>query len=349
MFTLSEKIRVLNTPAHVRVYSPANVERVTAATVANGDTLFVEGFGRFEIDKISNIKCRRAVAAVADVKDFAVVVPAGLAVGDAIEVIISLTTSRYQSEVLTQNQLGGGRTFKFATAPLTAVTAAAIETAIVAGFQLWLQNFAMGAPLVTVTASPVVGDIVRVTGDAVGSITIDRLEIRRVQQGIATQVPVSLAMTTIASAFEGHGLGKFLEESIRMSVPENTDPYASDAADTRVDLRGAYTEISFDYATSYSENLSTTAADWATSSIGGPAQGGTPATHSFTLFLNEGTSLAADSAIEKLAAIAVLRSTALPYLTNTVIAAPLTVAQEESEVLIYKDNSSKATTATFIA
>lgn len=349
MFTLSEKIRVLNTPAHVSVVTPANAVVATAGAIANTDILKVEGFGRFDIANIVNIKCRRAVPATADSKDYTVVAPAGIAVGDSVEVIISLRTSRYQSEVLTANHIGGGRTFKFATAPLTAITPAAIRTAIVAGFASWQALFAIGSPLVTVANGAAATDI-QVVGDAAGSISIERVEIKRVNQGIGVQTPVSLALSVTNSvAFEGHGLGKFLEESVRMSTPMNTDPYAVDTADTRVDLRGKYTEVTFEYATSYEENLGTTAADYGHTSIGGPAIGGVAANHTFTLFLNEDTCLAANSAIEKLAAIALLRAGVYAYLTATVTAAPLSAAAERSEVMIIADSSSVATTASFIA
>jgi hypothetical protein len=351
MFTLSEKIRVLNTPDELRVYDPTNTEVTTSGAIADGDTLVVDGYGRFAIDNIMNIKCRRAVPASQDINDYTVVAPTGIAIGDAIEVIVSITTDRYQAEVLTQNYIGQGRTFKFSTLPLTAVTTVAIEAAIVAGYAAWLANFPVGTPLVSITTGAAAGDsVIRVLGDLAGSLTIDRVEIRRVQQGIATQNPVSLALAAnISDAFEGAGLGKFLEESIRMSTPMNTDPYANDTASTRVDIRGSYTEVTFDYLTSYEENLGTTAADWAHTSIGGPAMGGVAAMHTFTLFLNEATCLAADSAIDKLAAIALLRAAALAYLTATVTAAPLTAAEERSEVLIIADSSSVDTTAAFIA
>ena len=132
MFTLSEKIKVLNTPSLVRVYDAANALRATSAVIAGGDRLVVEGYGSFDIDSIVDIKCRRAVPATVDSKDYAVIAPAGLAIGDAVEVIVSLDTANYESEILAQNHIGNGRTFSFSTLPLTAVTPAAIRTAIVA-------------------------------------------------------------------------------------------------------------------------------------------------------------------------------------------------------------------------
>jgi len=350
MFTLSEKIRVMNADSEVQVYDPSNSVRATSAAIANGDTLRISGYGHFSIDNITNIKCKRAVAPVAESKDFTVVAPAGVAVGDAIEVIISLSTDRYQAEVLTTNHIGGGRTLSFSTAPLTGVTVADIRAAIIAGWTAWLNLYTSNTPFIGVTAGAAATDIEVAALAGYESIHIDRVEIRRVNQGIGSQAPVSLAVNVVnAVGTEGHGQGKFLEESIRMATPMNTDPYGVDTSSTQVDLRGSYTEVSFDYLTSYEENLGTTAADYAQTSIGGPAIGGVAATHSFTLFFNENTMLAANGAIAKLAAIALLRAGAVASLTATVTAAPLSAAAERSEVMIIADESSVATVAAFIA
>ena len=134
MFTLSEKIRVINTPGDVKVLDAAGAVVATSAAIVNTDQLYVDGYGHFDVANIVNIKLRRGVAATVDSKEFTCVAPAGLAVGDALEVIVSLDTTRYQSEVLVQNSLGAGRTLKFSTLPLTAVTPAAIRTAVVAGW-----------------------------------------------------------------------------------------------------------------------------------------------------------------------------------------------------------------------
>lgn len=352
MFTLSNKTRVLNTAAHVRVFSNANVERVTAASIAATDRLQIEGFLTCDLSNITYVKMRRARVAVQDTKDWAIVAPAGLAVGDSIEVILSLKTTRYQAEVLTQQYIGQGRTLKFQTAPLTAVTAAAIDTAITAGFQAFVDLFVHGTPIVSVTTGTTPADgTIRTLGDLAGSVSVVRVELKRINTGIATQVPVSLVSTVVSDAFEGQGLGKFLEESISMATPMNVDPYGIDSADTRVDIRGSYTEIIFSVNAPYMENLATNAADYgAADGVVGPAGSGVPANHSFSLYLNEATCLAADSAIAKLAAIAILRAAALPtVITATVQAAPLTAAQERTEALIIANNSSVATVAAFIA
>jgi hypothetical protein len=340
MFTLSEKQRVINTPDSVRVFSAANVERTTSAAVAATDKLFIEGFGHFDLASISDIKLRRGRAAVLESKEFTVTAPVGVAIGDAIELSVEVATTRYQSELNVASRLGQSRTFNFVTKPLAAVTAAAIRTALVQAYTDFAAEFSMGDLAFEVTAGTAAADI-RITAlSGYESISFKRVAIRRSNQGIGSQSFVALALNvTIAEGFEGEGLGKFLEESIRMATPGNNDPYGVDNADTRVDLRGTYTALTFTVSTTYQENLSTLAAD----------HGPLPATHKFVLYLNEATCMAANSAVAKLAAAAILRAAALSSLTATVTAAPLTLAEEKSEVLILANGSSVATSAAFIA
>ena len=352
MFTLSDKQRVLNTDADVKFFDAANAAVATSAAVALTDRVHIEGFGTFNLSDFTYIKMRRAVAPVADAHEYTVVAPTGIAIGDAVEVVISLSTSRYQAEVLAQNGIGNGRTFKFSTGVLTAVAATDIRDAIVAGFATWTQLFAIGSPLVTVANGIAATDIL-VTGDAAGSIGIERVEIRRIQQGIPTQSYVTLTEVVTANTaegFEGMGQGKFLEESIQMATPYNTDPYGLDTNDTRVDVRGAYTEIIFNVSAEYLENLGTTAADFGhTNGVGGPAYSGVAANHSFALYLNEASCLAANGAIDKLAAATVLLAGALADVDVNVLPAPLSAADERVEGLIIADGSSVATNAAFIA
>ena len=339
-FSLSDKQRVINTPDSVRVFSAANVERTTSAAVATGDKLLIEGFGHFDIDSITDIKLRRGRAAVNESKQYAVTAPAGIAIGDAVEIRVEMDTTRYQSELAITSRLGGSRTVVIATKPLTAVTAAAIRTALVTAYADFAAEFAIGQLPFEITAGTAAADVRLTTLGEYTSVTFKRVEIRRSNQGIGSQPWVSLAVNvTIASAFEGENLGKFLEESIRMATPGNNDPYGVDTNDTRVDLRGTYTALYFEVSASYTENLSTLAAD----------HGPLLATHKFVLYLNESTCLAANSAVAKLAAVALLRATALASLTATVTAAPLSLAAEKSEVLLINDASSVATVAAFIA
>jgi hypothetical protein len=357
MFTLSEKIRVMNSADEIKVLDPAvaetaavpGVPRVAGASAA-GDRLLVEGFGDFDTARIKKFKMRRATIAVQDSSDYTTVAPAGLAIGDVIEVIVTIDTGRQSAEVLAANRINGGRSFVFQTAALTVTTPTAIAAAIVAGMVAWKALFNIGNPLINVIAGAALTDIM-VNGNVGGDIDIDRVELRRITQGAAfVTAPVTLAESVVnAIGSEGHGTGKFLEESIRMANGLNTDIYGVDNATTQVDIRGSYTELSFEYASSYSSNLATNAADYGNSGLGGPAVGGVGACHSFTLFVNE-TTMA--SSMEILADLMIANQAVAPLLTNTtlnVIAAPLTGAQELIEGLIITDNSSVATSAAFIA
>jgi len=341
MFTLSDKQRVLNTASHVRVYSSANVERTTAAAVATGDTLLIEGFGSFPIDSISDIKMRRAVPAVKESKDFTVVAPAGIAIGDAIEVRVQMTTSRYQSELAVQARLGGAHLFTFTTAPLTGTSVATIRTAIIAGLASQKALFPNGVYPFSVATGTAASDINLITVSGYESVTFDRVEIRRSNVGIGNQPFLGLALAvTNAVGSEGKHLGKFLEESVHMGTGLNNATYGVDTADTRVDIRGSYTALYFTLDTSYLEDLSIVAAD----------NGPLPARHKFTVWLNEATCLGTDSAIHKAAAVAVVREAALASLTAVgYTAAAITRAQEESEILFIANENSVATAAAFIA
>jgi hypothetical protein len=339
MFTLSDKQRVINTPDSVRVFSSAGVERTTAAAVAATDKLLIEGFGHFELSAITDIQLRRGRAAVNESKDFTVTAPAGIAIGEVVELRVEVDTTRYQSELAVASKLGRTRTFSLTTKPLAAVAAADIRTALVTAYTDFIAEFPTAAFPFSV-ASNGAADIRLTTLSGYESVSFKRVEIRRSAQGIGSQNWVALALNaTVATAFEGEGLGKFLEESIRMATPGNVDPYGVDTADTRVDLRGTYSALYFKVSAPYTEKISTIAAD----------HGPLPATHEFVLWMNEATCLAANGAADKLAAVAILRAAALADLTATVTAAPLTLAQETSEVLILADGSSVATSAAFIA
>jgi hypothetical protein len=337
MFTLSDKQRVLNQPASVKVFSAANAERTTSASITATDKILVDGFGHFDIAAITDIHCRRARAAAAEVQNFAVVAPAGIAVGDVIEVKIEMDTARYDSTLFVQDRLGGVKPMVFTTAPLTAITTTAIATAIAAGFTAYVNTFPKGVFQLAIS-NPSAGVVRTTIAAGYEAITVRSFSIRRNNQGIGLQPFSVLAATLVTAGFQGEGLGKFLEESIRMNTPITSNVYGVDNAETQVDLRGSYTAVYFTVAANYEENLSTVAADVKPLS----------AKHDFVLFLNEATCNGLDSAIGKLAAAALLKA-GTNGMTATVTAAPLPLAAERTEVMVKADGSSVATVAAFIA
>jgi hypothetical protein len=336
MFTLSDKQRVLNQPSSVKVFSAAGAERTTSAAITATDKFLIDGFGHFDVAAITAIKARRARPAVGESATFAISVPNGLAIGDAIEVKVEMDTARYDSTLFVQDRLGGVKPMVFTTAPLTAIGAADIATAVNTAYTNYVNTFSKGTFQISVGGAA--SNITTLAYPGYEHITVRKVSIKRLSDSAFLSTALALPKTVVAAGFEGEGLGKFLEESIRMATPITTNPYGVDNAETQVDLRGSYTAVYFTVAVNYEETLSTVAAD--VKPLG--------ATHQFVLFLNESTSLAANSAIAKLAAIALLKA-GTNGLTATAIAAPLTAAQERTEVMIDEVGASVATVATFIA
>ena len=339
MFTLSDKQRVMNTNSEFVIRTAAGAVAVAGA-VASADRIFIEGFGQFNVSDIVDIKMARARAAVAENKDYTTVAPAGLAVGDTIQVKVELLSSRYDADIQ-NNYIGGSTPLVFSTAALTAITPTAIAAAIAAAFtQYKLQFFNAAIPVDITIVGAAAGDITVVANPGYEFVTVDKVTIKRSVQGIANQPGVTLAVfSTTAVGSEGLGLGKYLEESVRMATWNNLNPYGVDTAGTGVDIRGEYTEVYFVINMPYTENLSTLAA----------GHGPLSATAAFTVWMNESTMNGLALATGLMAEVAVLAAAANTNVTVTTIPAPLTRAQEETEALIIADGSSVLTPTLFVA
>lgn len=338
MFTLSDKQRVMNTNSDLVIRDAAGAA-VAAGAVASTDTIDIAGFGKFDVADIIDIKMSRARAAVGEDKDYTTVAPAGLAVGETIQLKVELLSSRYDGDI--QNDFIGGSTpLVFSTAALTAVTPTAIATAIAAAFAQFKLQFFNAAIPVEITAGTTAGDIQIAVNTGYEFVTVGKVTVKRSAQGIASQQEVALAVAlTTAVGTEGLGLGKYLEESVRMATWNNLNPYAVDTTGTGVDIRGEYTEVYFVINKPYEENLSTLAA----------GNGPLPATAAYTVWMNETTMNGTGLATALMAEVAVLAAAANANVTVTTIAAPLTRAQEETEALIIADSSSVLTPALFVA
>jgi hypothetical protein len=337
MFTLSDKQRVLNQPSSVKFFPAAGgTERATSAAILATDKILVDGFGHFDLAAITAIHCRRARPAVAESATFAISVPSGLAVGDAIEVKVEMDTARYDSTLFVQDRLGGTKPMIFTTAPLTAVTAAAIATAVNAAYLAYVATFPKGEFQITVGGAAT--NITTLANAGYEHLTVRKLSIKRISDSVFSTTAIALPKVVVAAGFQGEGLGKFLEESIRMATPLTTNPYGVDNAETQVDLRNSYTAVYFKVQANYEENLSTLAAD----------HGPLSAFHDFVIFLNESTCNGLNSATGKFAAAALLKAAPGTSMTATAIAVP-TVAQEKTEVMLIASGASVATVAAFVA
>jgi len=338
MFTLGQKMRVLNANDAVKIYSTANAERTTSAAVAYGDKLVIDGFASFSSSAITNIKLLRAVTAVGESKDFTVVVPSSAQVGDVIQISVDYKTTRYQSELKT-NIMDQGQPFIFQSTPIAAATADGIRTAILDGYAAFLSIYKMTDNIPFVFAAGAATDRLRVTVKAgYESVSIANVAVRRVDYNSTDYPKINLLLqATITAGNEGRGLGKFLEESIRMSNYATDRQYGIDTQDTRVDLRGKYTELSFTVDAAYTKDT-----------IGAPTGGsdiGATSSRTFLVYFNEATTLGANQTLDKLAALAVEVAGNVAGIQATDDATP----DLEAEVLILANNESVATAAQFIA
>lgn len=334
MFSLGEKLRVLNSNTEIKAYNAAGTAIVGVPTALT-DSVLISGFGEVKLSQISSIKLQRAVAAANESKDYTCVVPAGLAIGDVVEVVVSLKSSRYMSEVQT-NFIGGAGMVKFQTAPLTATADTDVKAAIVAGWAAFKALFNNASLEIEVIAGAAGADIMVNTLAGYESVSVERVEIRKSNQGMAYQTPVKLAVNVVNTVgTEGLGTGKFLEESVRMATGFNTNPYGVDTASTQVDVRGAYTSVSIEVLLDVEENLTTSFA----------GQAGLKRKAAFTMYCNETTMMAAAGAAAILAEAAVLVAVAVAGVATTVDATP----DYSSEALILANGTSVATSSAFIA
>jgi hypothetical protein len=340
MYSLGEKFRVLNTPSDVKFYTSANVEITDDASIVGTLSYFtIKGFGNFPIAKVTNFRGARAKAAALEVSRWGVVAPTGIVIGDTVEIRITSKTDRYQAD-LTNNFIGGGRPLVFQTAPLTAVNPSDIATAISAAFTAYKNAF-IKADLFISTVAVQGGTNIDVTvASGYESVSVVKVEISISKQGAGNFPKTNLSKTTVTAGSEGRGLGKFLEESVRVGTADNVRTYGMNAtADTSVDVRGSYTQFSWTLAADYDEVLGNVSSDIRPS-----------AKHDFTLFLNEATCLATDSAIHLMAESVVLAAAADANVDLPVLApGAVTTANYATIGLLIATDASVATSALFIA
>jgi hypothetical protein len=351
MFTLGEKFRVLNTSSDVEIFDSAistSVARSTPALVlasAKATTYFkIKGFGKFDLANLTDFRAARAKAAVVETAKFTTVVPTGLALGNVIEAKITLNTERYEGE-LANNYIVGGRPIVIQTAPLTAgILATNVSDAIAAA---WLQYKSLfnKANFVLNTLTNVGGDLVSTISTGYEGVAVAKIEISISAQGSGSYPKTNLAKVAFTTygtqGTQGRGLGKFLEESVRVSTADNVRAYGMNSpADTTVDLRGSYTQFNWRMTANYDHALGNDSVDFKPT-----------AEHDFTLFLNESTCMdvagveaTATKAINLLAAAVVL--TAAPA-ASTIAAAAVTTANYNTIALLNKSDASVLTTVLF--
>jgi hypothetical protein len=340
-FSTGEKIRVLNTGVDVLFYDAAGA--AIAEPTALTDTMAITGYGTFPLGDIKAINMARAVLASKESKNFTVVAPTGLAIGDSIGVKIATRSTRDRLDQSQHLGLSGQtRGMVFSTAPLLAVDAASIAAAVAVAYAAHEALFIHADMELTVVAGTFsTSDILVESVVGFEDTTVEGIVLTRMTAGIALGYESNLVLNVPApntDSYEGRGQGKFLEESIRMNTAATSDIYGIDTMDTRVDIRGNYTNISFAIAGFDDENHSFVAPDHGSTLLG------TPFTSLFSLFLNE-TELGTDGPIHNIAKLAALvaASDALTTVTGTY------AGNERTEAFLTGVETSVISPALFIA
>ena len=343
MFTLGEKFRVLNTSSDVTLFDGATALTTTAlVAAATKATTFIKikGFGKFDLANFTDFRASRAKAATAEVSTNLAVVPTGLAIGNVIEARITLATERYEGE-LANNYITGGRPIVIQTAPLTAIGANDIAVAVAAAWNAYVGLFNKATFAISTITAPGAGVITVTMASGYEGVTLSKIEISISVQGSGSYPKTKLVKTVTTAGSQGRGLGKFLEESVRVSTADNIRAYGMNAeADTTVDLRGSYTQFNWRMTANYDHALGNESVDFKPT-----------AEHDFTLFLNEATCMdiaggvGATKAINLLAEAIILTSAPAPV----AIAAPIPTSTYGTVALLTKTDASVLTSALFTA
>jgi len=310
MFTLGEKFRVLNTSSDVTLFDGATALTTTAlvAAAAKATTFIkIKGFGKFDLASMTDFRGVRAKAAAVEVATHVVVAPVGVAIGNVIEARITLNTERYEGE-LANNYITGSRPIVIQTAPLTAIAINDIGAAIDAAYVKYKSLFNKSNNVLS-TLTNVAGTLTSTIATGYEGVAVAKIEISISAQGSGTYPKTTLVKTVTTAGTQGRGLGKFLEESVRVSTADNIRAYGMNAeADTTVDLRGSYTQFNWRMTANYDHALGNDSVDFKPT-----------AEHDFTLFLNEATCL-------DVAAAAGVGTKAINLMASAVIKAGVPVA-----------------------
>jgi len=213
---------------------------------ADKGVLTIPGYGKFEHSNLSNIKKTPAEAAKGEVSTYAVVPPAGIQVGEAVNVTVNIDSMR-QKGSQARDFIKHGKKVVFQSMPLTAVTADAIAKAIADGFKAFVANNMQSEFTFGMSFDAKAKKLGIQIYPGFEDNTVKYVQISRTAP--SDNLPIILAKTVTTKGNEGVGLGKFIEESRRMATAANVMPYAQSHGgnDQGIDVRGKYTTFVFDY------------------------------------------------------------------------------------------------------
>lgn len=218
MFNLGTKQVVINSSSNV-------TEQPSAAGLPG--VITIAGFGSFTIPTPASAATRGgkvsvAVSAVAGV--YTITATTATPATKSYDLVLGLRSSRMVSEIFTD-----GDVFTFQSVKGAANLGSAFAGGQIAGFNDKILKFS-GTTSIVITFQP-----------GYEGVVIESVALRE-SAADDVDVPITSAVTTTAP-YEGHGLGRHIEEEVQNATFENLDPYGSKRGNETVDVRGKYTEV----------------------------------------------------------------------------------------------------------
>ncbi|MCK5788268.1 MAG: hypothetical protein KAH32_04690 [Chlamydiia bacterium] len=234
----------------------------------DSSVLSIEGYGTFKQGQTSNPIVTPSEDAVGEESKWDIIAPPHLVIGDSIEVVIDIRTSREIGD-LARDFITDGKKIIFQSTNLTGLSVADIEMAISEGWALFVERNSLSEWYINVEpytigagTDGILGtedDVINILKDDAINIevlpkyehvTVKSVRIKRSAVCVgATNCFIKLKKEVTVEGNEGVGLGKWLEESRRMSTPQNSMAYsASHGGNSQgVNVRGKYKTYSFDF------------------------------------------------------------------------------------------------------
>ena len=273
MFNLGTKQVVLN--------SSANVTEVAGTPTVPG-VITIAGFGSFTVPSVADAAARAGSVSVAAnaVAGVYTITSAGLTPSTKVyDLVLGLRSARMVSDIFTDGDI-----CTFQSAKSAGTIGAAFAAGQIAGFNDNVVKFSAGAAdTIVVTFQP-----------GYEGVVIESVAIRE----SAEDVEVAVSAVTTTAPYEGHGLGRNIEEEVQNATFENLDPYGSKGGNETVDVRGKYTEIAWSCVAEDDDSPG-----WAPHEMLGAADANTSGVYAprkFAAYVNEASGAAAIAILSKL-------------------------------------------------
>ena len=304
MLELGTKFRILNEDSTFKVYDATGAtERTTAASIIATDVVSLTGYhSNLPLNKMHSMRLLRAQEYQNVSATYTVIPPAGIQVGDILELLIKVTHRSYDSNL--QNEfIDGDRTITVATGPIASTTPEGIIDALIAVSGDYTR-FGNANLFEYIKASATTLTIKSVYTQDFGALKIKAVGVR--QATIAVISPPIIELAIVASATTeprvGRGFGREMEARIKCNTFANLDQYGVDT--------GHEARLSEYYTVWYFQLDSTLVHP-----VGNGGVGTAPAntTSGFEVYFNETSLLTgANSVIAKVAAIAAAHGNFVP-------------------------------------